>query len=104
MKVVKDRLITEDIPISKCEPGDYISIRSKSGYPRRSALNIVIIKIKPIHKSLVQIKYRSQYSFSSSNVVQKMDLPSHIFVERTRKANPSDGTVVKKVAQEILTS
>ena len=87
MKRIQHKVIKENIPLAQCKPDDDLRIYCRSGKGVVQNIGLVtLVKIKPIGKGMVQIKYRSQFSYRS--VIQKVDLPGDTMVERTRMAGP----------------
>lgn len=104
MKIVKDRIVVEKIPLRECEAGDTIYFP----YGTFVTGGIIIVKIKTIPKGKVQIKYRSGFKWQRNiklnldNVIQKVNLPAGTIVERKRKADHRESTPIKECVGEIV--
>jgi hypothetical protein len=90
MKQVRDKLIKEDILLSKCKKGDEVRIGSFTGpKPFRSVGDVILEKVKIIPSGRIQIKFRKRNWTGST--IQKLEVPVTFVVERTRKWVASDG-------------
>jgi hypothetical protein len=101
MKIVKDRIILEQIALEECGPGDKIEFFWNPII--RIWGKAELLKIKKIPKNKTQIKYRPLSTWHGRiNPVKKVDLPAGTIVLRARMADARDCTVVKECNVEIL--
>jgi hypothetical protein len=101
MKIVSDRMIIEQITLDECEPGDKIEFHWTTTIHIHD--RVELLKIKPISKNKVQIKYRSLTTWRGRvNTVKKVDLIGGAMVERTREADARDRVDSKECEIEIL--
>lgn len=88
MRSVRDRIVTESMRLDACGKGDDVRIPYSPNGSWKSVGRVLIEKIKPLPKGLVQIKFRDT---SPGSTIRKMDLPADVVVERRRLATEADG-------------
>ncbi len=93
MKIVKDLIINEQVPLKACKPGDciYLADRRVSGPPIMIGW-VIIVKTKSIPGNKIQIKYQHKHrAWTSKNKkVHKADFRASLVVELERKADRGD--------------
>jgi hypothetical protein len=74
--------------LDACRKGDDVRIPHSPNGSWKAVGRVLLEKIKPLPKGLVQIKFRDT---SPGSTVRKMDIPAGVIVERRRLATEADG-------------
>lgn len=101
--MTRANIITEKLRLDECGKGDSIRIpyQGGKGASWRSGICIKIVLIKATPKAgMMQVKYMP--SFTRKPVIQKMDIPGDVIVERTREVAPADGEGAGKPVRETV--